>query len=245
MSGKGTRDMTPLQSQRPYRFYILAGLFLTVWMQQTSLGASVVMAGQEALPPVGVVGSPNVTPSDAIPPEDIFAGIFGPGESGTEPVYVVQPNDVLQVFVYEEPELSGRVLVRPDGRISVPLVQDLVAAGLTPAQLKRALEQRLTQYLAVPNVTVIVEEIRSYRVFVTGQVREPGGIFSEKPITVLQAISTAGGFQEFARENDIVVIRSDEHGHVNRFDFDYGKFLKGEDTVQNLVLESGDVVVVP
>src|SRR3989442_11389020 len=121
-------------------------------------------------------------------------------------LYIIQPNDVLSIFVWKEPNLSEKVTVRPDGRISFPLVQDMQAAGLNPGQLKNKIEESLREYIEVPNVTVIVEAIQSYKIYVTGKVAKPGMLMSEKPISVLQAISLAGGFSEFAKPTQTVVI---------------------------------------
>jgi polysaccharide biosynthesis/export protein len=162
----------------------------------------------------------------------------------TSPLYIIQPNDVLQIFVYKEPNLSGKVTVRPDGRISFPLIQDLQAEGLNPGQLKNKIEEALKEYLDAPNVTVIVEAILSYRVFVTGKVGKPGMISSEKPINVLQALSLAGGFQEFANQAETVIIRNSGE-ESTLFRFNYPEVIKGKNFSQNMPLKSGDVVVVP
>src|SRR5690606_5502800 len=114
----------------------------------------------------------------------VLAGLLGPAlgagaqapahrEPAATPLYVIQPNDMLRIFVYNEPELSGDFLVRPDGRISVPLVQDMPAAGLTPGELGERIEARLAEYIEVPNVTVMIAAIQSYRVYVTGLVASP------------------------------------------------------------------------
>lgn len=161
-----------------------------------------------------------------------------------EPQYVIQANDLLEIFVWREPELSRKVLVRPDGRISVPLVQDIQAAGLTPVQLRDAIEVRLKDFIASPSVTVIVDGIQHYRIYVTGKVNNPSSFMLEKPITVLQALSLAGGFQEYANESDIKIVRTygDEYVYL---DFNYKDVIKGKNTRQNIFLNSGDVVVVP
>jgi polysaccharide biosynthesis/export protein len=162
----------------------------------------------------------------------------------TSPLYLIQPNDVLQIFVYKEPNLSSKVTVRPDGRISFPLIQDLQAEGLNPGQLKNKIEEALKEYLDAPNVTVIVDAILSYKVFVTGKVGKPGMITSEKPINVLQALSLAGGFLEFANQAETVIIRnSGEDSTLYRFN--YPEVIKGKNFSQNMPLKSGDVVVVP
>jgi polysaccharide export outer membrane protein len=161
-----------------------------------------------------------------------------------DPVYVIQPNDMLEVFVWKEPELTRKVLVRPDGRISLPLVQDLMAAGISPAELKDRIETKLRDFLAAPSVTIIVDAINSYRVFVVGKVQKPGNLTVEKPITVLQALAMAGGFQDYAKDSEITVIRT--VGNENFvFDFNYKEAIKGKNPTQNIFLRSGDVVVVP
>ena len=160
------------------------------------------------------------------------------------PPYVIQPDDRLEVFVWKEPELTRTVTVRPDGRVSLPLIQDLNAAGRTPEELKNAIEERLKEYLGSPSVTVIVQEIRHYKVFVTGKVQKPGQFTSPRPISILQSLTLAGGFQEFADRSGMRVIRTYGREHVV-FEFDYDGVIKGKKTQQNIILRSGDVVVVP
>jgi polysaccharide biosynthesis/export protein len=158
--------------------------------------------------------------------------------------YIIQPSDVLEIFVWKEPELSRKVLVRPDGRISFPLVQDLRAAGITPEKLKEDIETELKEYLDSPNVTVVVDSILSYKVFVTGKVQNPGEFVREKPVSVLQALSLAGGFQDYANRNNISVIR--KTGQRNQvFDFHYDDVVRGRRPELNITLQPGDVVVVP
>jgi polysaccharide biosynthesis/export protein len=158
--------------------------------------------------------------------------------------YIIQPSDVLEIFVWKEPELSRKVLVRPDGRISFPLVQDLQAAGTTPVVLKERIEEQLKEYLDSPNVTIIVDSIQSYKVFVTGKVQKPGEFVREKPVSVLQALTLAGGFQDYANRNSISVIR--KMGDRNQvFDFHYDDVIRGRKAELNIMLQSGDVVVVP
>ncbi|PYS32134.1 MAG: sugar transporter [Acidobacteria bacterium] len=165
-------------------------------------------------------------------------------KSAGGPLYIIQPNDVLEIYVWKEPELTRKVLVRPDGRISFPLVQDMQAAGMSPADIKLEVERELKKYIEVPNVTVIVDAIQSYRVFVTGKVGKPGVIAVEKPITVLQALALAGGFLDFANPAEMVVIRNTGSGNV-LFRFNYPEVIKGKNFNQNMLLRSGDVIVVP
>ena len=167
-----------------------------------------------------------------------------PARAGGSPFYIIQPNDILSIFVWKEQNLSGKVFVRPDGRISFPLIQDMQAAGMNPTQLKENIERALKLYIDVPNVTVIVDAIQSYRVFVTGKVGKPGAIMAEKPISVLQALSLAGGFTDFATPADIVIIRnSGEDSTLYRFN--YPEVIKGKNFSQNMLLRTGDVVIVP
>lgn len=165
-------------------------------------------------------------------------------ETRPEPLYIIQPNDVLEIFVWKEPDLTRKVLVRPDGRISFPLVQDMQAAGISPGELKERIEARLKEYLSAPNVTVVVDAIMSYRIYVIGKVQKPGIQTIEKPVTVLQALTLAGGFQDYAKDAEIVVIRK-QAGENQLFDFNYKDVIKGRKAEQNILLRTGDVVVVP
>jgi polysaccharide biosynthesis/export protein len=161
-----------------------------------------------------------------------------------EPLYVIQPNDMLEIFVWKEQDLTRKVLVRPDGRISFPLVQDLQAAGISPAELKIQVEKKLSEFLSAPEVTVIVDAIQSYKVYVLGKVQKPGVVSVEKPVTVLQALALAGGFQDFAKDQEMTVIRS--YGKDNLlFEFNYREVIKGKRPEQNITLRAGDVVIVP
>ncbi len=159
------------------------------------------------------------------------------------PEYIIQPNDLLEIVVWGEPDLSRSVLVRPDGRISIPLVQDLRAAESTPVELKEQMENRLGEFVDSPNVTVIVTAIHSYEVYVIGEIRSPGGIVFEKPITVLQALSLAGGFSEYANESEIRIVRTSGQEHLV-FEFHYKDVIQGKTAEQNITLQSGDVVIV-
>jgi polysaccharide export outer membrane protein len=176
-------------------------------------------------------------------PQQAFTEIFGSRESDL-PRWVIRPNDILQINVWGEDDYDAPVLVLPDGRVSVPLAQDIMAAGLTPGQLKARLEEALSDFINAPNVTVSVVAIESYRVFVTGSVRQPGALVSEVPIDVLQALALAGGFGEFPKKGEITIHRRSGTEPVV-FDFDYEAVVRGSNTTQNLLLESGDVVVVP
>jgi len=174
----------------------------------------------------------------------------------SDPTYIIQPNDLLEIVVWGEPNISRTVRVRPDGRISLPLIQDLQASKLTPVELKEQMESLLEEYIDLPNVTVIVSAIQSYKVYILGKVLSPGVIVNEKPLTVLQALTIAGGFQNYADKSEIRIIRFDgrvsypsveEEFPVGQliFEFDFDDVTKGKKTDQNIFLRSGDVVVVP
>ena len=165
-------------------------------------------------------------------------------EQVTVASFIIEANDILEIFVWKEPDLSRKVLVRPDGYVSFPLVQDIKASGMTPSELKAQLEEKLKEYLTAPNVTVIVDAIQHYRIYVTGKVQGPSSFILEKPITVLQAISLAGGLQEFADESEVKIVRPTSRGYLY-LDFNYKDVIKGKHVDQNIYLESGDVVVVP
>jgi polysaccharide biosynthesis/export protein len=168
----------------------------------------------------------------------------GGSEQQQEPLYVIQPNDLLEIFVWKEADLTREVLVRPDGRISFPLVQDLQAAGLNPAELKDQVERKLSTFLSAPEVTIIVKAIQSYKIYVLGKVQKPGEISAPKPVSVLQSLALAGGFQDFAKDQEITVIRTDKKGN-KIFNFNYRDVIQGKKAEQNIILRSGDVVNVP
>jgi polysaccharide export outer membrane protein len=169
---------------------------------------------------------------------------MGTSSPSKDKVYLIQPDDTLEIFVWKEPELTRKVLVRPDGRISFPLVQDLQAAGVSPGELKSSIELKLKEFLTSPNVTVIVDNIQSYKVFVAGKVQKPGSIVVQEPITVLQALSLAGGFQDYAKQSNITILRS-SGGQNFVLEFDYPNVIRGRKADENIILQSGDVVVVP
>ncbi len=162
----------------------------------------------------------------------------------TNPAYVIGEEDVLSINVWKDPEVSRTVPVRPDGKISLPLINDVQAAGLTPAQLGMAITEKLRKFMTDPQVTVIVTQINSRRVYIVGEVNRAGAFPMLPNMTVLQALSSAGGFTQFANLKGIYVLRS-EDGKQNRFPFSYKDVIKGQRTEQNIVLKPGDTIVVP
>jgi polysaccharide biosynthesis/export protein len=158
---------------------------------------------------------------------------------------VIGPDDVLVINVWKEPEVSQTVPVRPDGKISLPLIGPVMASGLTPTQLQAAITHELENYLSHPGVTVIVHEVKSQRFVVVGQVAKPGGYELQTPMTVLDAIAGAGGPLEYAKLKSIYVLRTGPNGNPIRLPFNYKDAIKGKNLGQNVRLQSHDTVVVP
>jgi len=167
-----------------------------------------------------------------------------PAAGAESPDYLIGTQDVINVNVWKEPELSQAVPVRPDGNISLPLIHDVRAEGQTPMQLAAHITARLKQYLAEPRVTVIVTQINSRRFYVLGQVARPGAFPLLPNMTVLQALSTAGGIREFANPSKIYVLRA-ENGAVRKFPFNYKDVISGKRVEQDIELKPSDTIVVP
>ncbi|HWO39100.1 MAG TPA: polysaccharide biosynthesis/export family protein [Candidatus Acidoferrum sp.] len=158
--------------------------------------------------------------------------------------YKIGPQDVLRIDVWKEPDISRVIPVRPDGKISVPLLNDVQASGLTAMELAASLRESLSKYLTNPQVTVTVNEINSRRVYITGEVIHPGTFPLLPNMTVLQALSGAGGFTQFAKPKNIYVLRT-EVGKQVKHPFNYKEVVKGNLADQNIFLLPGDVIVVP
>jgi len=160
------------------------------------------------------------------------------------PAYRIQPGDVLQVSVWKEQDLQADVLVRPDGAFSFPLAGDVDARGKSVEDLRSELVTRLKRYLPNPVVTVSVRQIMGNRIFVIGQVNRPGDFPFSRPVDVMQALSMAGGTTTYAALNDIVILRR-EGGRLQSIRFHYAEVARGKDLAQNILLNSGDTIVVP
>lgn len=158
--------------------------------------------------------------------------------------YVVGEADTLHVNVWKEPELSQTVVVRPDGKISLPLVNEMKVSGMTPSQIQQLMTDRLKAYLVAPQVTVTVTEIRSKTVYITGEVLRAGEYPLLTPVTVLQLIARAGGLTTYASRRGIFVLR-DADGKQVRYAFDYNDVIRGKNAAENIELKPGDTVVVP
>ncbi len=167
-----------------------------------------------------------------------------PAAGAESPDYLIGADDRLLVSVWKEPELTQTVPVRPDGNISLPLIHDVPAVGQTPMQLAAHITARFKQFLAEPRVTVIVTEINSRRFYILGEVARPGAFPLLPNMTVLQALSTAGGFREFANPSKIYVLRN-ENGKATKHRFNYKDVIAGKRVEQDIELKPGDTVVVP
>ena len=160
--------------------------------------------------------------------------------------YKIGPEDVLEVIVWRNQDLSKVVTVRPDGKVSLPLIGDVVAVGLTPDQLTREVVSRLKDYKENPNVSVVVQQVNSYGIYVLGEVAHPGKYQLKSYTTVLQAVSMAGGFTPYAAKNKMFMLRKipDKDTEV-RIPIDYDEIVSGEDSTHNAIMIPGDTLVVP
>jgi polysaccharide biosynthesis/export protein len=169
------------------------------------------------------------------------AAIASPTQAGAE--YVIGPEDVLHVAVWKEADLTATLPVRPDGKISLPLLNDVQASGLTPQQLAASLTEKLKKYIADPRVTVVVTTINSKRIYLMGEVLHSGATPLSPNMTVLQALSSAG-LNQFANTKGIYVLRT-VNGKQQKLPVNYRKLVKGERIEQNYLLQPGDTIVVP
>jgi len=158
--------------------------------------------------------------------------------------YIIGPEDVLSINVWNEPELSISVPVRTDGKISLPLIHDIHVVNLTPLELKEELTKRFAEYVENPTVSVIVEEVNSLKIFIVGNVNQPGVFDVKREVDVLQAISMAGGFTEWAKKSKIKIFR--KHGGIEKvIKINYNKIISGKNPELNIPLQPGDTIVVP
>ena len=189
--------------------------------------ASLLVVALCAMVSVPLAAQPTAVPNDAVPKD-----------------YVIGVADVLSVVFWREKDLTAlEVLVRPDGKISLPLLNDVPAAGMTPQQLAAAVQQAALKFVLDPGATVIVKEIRSRKVYVIGEVSKPGTFPLGSEMNVLQAIAEAGGFVEGANKGSIVIVRN-ESGKERRYKFNYNDVVRGKNVQQNIRLAPGDTILV-
>lgn len=160
--------------------------------------------------------------------------------------YIIGPEDVIEVSVWKSPDLSMTIMVRPDGMISLPLIGDIGASSRTAKELKKEIEQKLTEYKQDPIVSIIVKETNSQAIYVTGEVARPGKYPLRSETTIVQAITLAGGFTQWADKDQIVIIRkSPMNPEGNRFTLKYSDIVSGKNMKANILLKAGDTVIIP
>jgi polysaccharide export outer membrane protein len=188
-----------------------------------------VSPGFAAAPPVAAATPPAAKPSVPVPVGD---------------AYTVKPGDVLSIAVWKEPDLQGPVLVRPDGSFSFPLAGQMDARGKTVGELQQMVSDKLRKYISDPVVTVSIQEVKGNKVYVLGQVNKPGEFIVNPRVDVMQALSMAGGTTAFASLGEIVILRRSDSGQ-QALPFRYADVARGRNLQQNIMLQAGDVVVVP
>ncbi len=213
-------------------YFVLAAFMIFIGEHQAqSAQKAVVIPANTANAPMSTAGTPgNLVASGAV--------------AANDPDYKIGPLDVLRIDVWKEADISRLAPVRPDGKISLPLLNDVQAAGLTTLQLSSAITNGLKDYITNPQVTVSVNEINSRRVYVTGEISHAGSLPLLPNMTVLQALSSAGNFTLFAKPKKIYVLRV-EGGQKVKHPFNYKEVLAGKNQEQDIALQPGDVIVVP
>lgn len=184
------------------------------------------------------------SPTPAAQSPNAAAGTSAVGLVAVPPGYVIGAQDVLSIVFWRDKDMSAEVVVRPDGKISLPLLNDVQAVGYTPEQLRVALVAAASKFLEEPNATVVVKEIHSRNVFITGNVAKPASYPLTGELTVLHLIAMAGGLLEYSDSGNISIIRN-EGGRTEYFKFNYKDVIKRKNVRQNIVLKPGDTVVVP
>ena len=159
--------------------------------------------------------------------------------------FLIGATDVLLINVWKNPELSVEIPVRSDGMISVPLIDDVQAEGLTPQELKQVISRELSEYIAAPDVTILVTQMNSRFVSVVGEVQQDARIPLTRELRVLEAIAHVGGFSTFADRGDIRIVRRNADGTEAEYRFDYNAYIRGKAPGTNIVLQPGDTIIVP
>ncbi len=171
--------------------------------------------------------------------------LFSVGSYAEKKIYKVNPGDVIEINVWKEEGMLQDVLVRPDGGISFPLVGELNVQNLSLLDIEKAVTKKLSQYLADPVVTVSAKQLLGNKIYVIGQVNKPGEYVVSQYVDVMQVLSMAGGMTPFAAVNDIIILRRDDAGKQQAIEFEYGEIADGDELEQNIIMQAGDVVVVP
>ena len=211
----------------------------TAWGQDASSSSS---QGK----PVSPASSAETDKNGANAAQPPAADALPPRVANVRPdTYIIGADDVLAINVWKEPEISKTVPVRPDGMISLPLLGEIKARGLTPVQLEDQISDSLKKIMSDPQVTVIVSQVNSLTFNIRGQVARPGYFPLTRPMTVLDAIALCGGFRDFAKQKKIYVLRTGPDGKQVQFKFNYKEVIKGKNMAQNIQLQPHDTLVVP
>lgn len=205
----------------------------------SAMALSVSMAGQTPNTNQRAGESANV-PLAASSPQPELAARGARSED-----FIIGNDDVLAISVWKEPDLTKQIPVRSDGKISLPLIGDIQAAGRTPSQLELDITEKLKGYMTDPQVAVIVQQINSLKFNILGEVAKPGAYALVTGTTIVDAIATAGGLRDFAKRKGIYVLRPNSSGSEFRYSFNYQDFIKGKNTKQNIMLKPRDTVIVP
>lgn len=227
-------------------FIVTLLLLLGAWAQtapaQSAGSSSNPTTAKPVLPPSST-GKDVANAAPAPPADTLPARVAAPGVR--DDTYIIGTEDVLSINVWKEPEMSKLVPVRPDGMISLPLLGEIKAAGLTPVQLQEQITTPLKKLMSEPEVTVMVTEVHSLAFNIVGQVMKPGYYPLTRRMTVLDAIAIAGGFRDFAKQKKVYVLRTKADGKQVRLPFNYKDVIKGKNPAQNIELQPRDTLVIP
>jgi len=182
--------------------------------------------------------------AQSMPTAAVAAAAPRPTDPVVPPGYVIGTDDVLSIVYWKDKDMSSEAQVRPDGRIALPLINDVQAAGLTPEQLREKLTEESKKFMEDASITVVVRQINSRKAFITGEIYKPGTYPLTSPTTVMQLIAMAGGLREYANAKKIVIMRS-ENGNQKSLPFNYKDIVEGKNLQQNIELKPGDTVIVP
>lgn len=210
----------------------------------TFTARSIVLSMSLVIPLCGQSQSASPSATDqAVQPAS--TGSSTTGGSPHSDSYTIGNDDVLAVSVWKEPDLTKSIPVRSDGKISMPLIGEIQAAGRTPLQLEREITDKLHSFITAPEVTVVVEKINSKKFNVLGEVSHPGSYPLVQASTIVDAIALAGGFRDFAKKTGVYVLRKGADGKETKISFNYKDFIKGKNPGQNIQLEPNDTIIVP
>jgi polysaccharide export outer membrane protein len=222
---------------------VLVGLCsISVFAQDTTTPAADQDNAAKPVLPDSTSAAPTEAKASPLPPSNTPSTRVPAVRPDT---YIVGIGDVLQVLVWKEGDLSKTLAVRPDGMITLPLVGEIKAVGLTPSQLKEVVTTALEKVISDPQVTIMVESVQSMSFNMVGNVNRPGYYPLTRPVTILDAIALGGGFRDFAKQNKIYILRTGPNGTELKIKFNYKEVIKGKKMAQNVVLQPHDTLVIP